>query len=192
MIETDEAIRTARSLLGTPYAQMDCIALIVRIIRTAKGGRPGYRTAGTNSLWKSAEMSAKYRDLTRRQEGIAGARPGMLAFKRRGADVHHVGLVAGGGDAGSPDGSGLTVIHSSSARGEVVETALDSSWALLAVHRDIAVQEDTAGSRESAPVTADGGEAAHGEESVRTTIIDDEGNRFEPVGGWRVIFGSID
>lgn len=131
MVKTMDAIRTARSLIGTPYSELDCISLIVRVIRTSPGGVGAYRTAGTNTLWKSAEASAKYRDLTWRQEGIAGAQAGMLAFKRRGTDVHHDGLVTERG----------TVIHSSSAKGCVVETKLDASWQLLAVHRYIEVQE---------------------------------------------------
>ena len=127
MVKTMDAIRTARSLLGTPYSEIDCIGLIVRVIRTSPGGVGAYRTAGTNTLWRSAKASAKYRDLTWRQEGIASARAGMLAFKRRGTDVHHVGLVTGDG----------TVIHSSSAAGKVVETKLDDTWKLLAAHRYI-------------------------------------------------------
>lgn len=131
MVKTMDAIRTARSLIGTPYSELDCIGLIVRVIRTSPGGVGAYRTAGTNTLWASYEASAKYRDLTWRQDGITGARAGMLAFKRRGTDVHHVGLVTGDG----------TVIHSSSAAGKVVETKLDESWNLLAVHRYIEAQE---------------------------------------------------
>ncbi|MDY3830979.1 MAG: SH3 domain-containing protein [Candidatus Ventricola sp.] len=131
MVKAQDAISAARSLIGTPYKELDCIGLIVRVIRTSPGGVGAYRTAGTNTLWKSAEVSAKYRDLTWRQEGIAGAQAGMLAFKRRGTDVHHVGLVTGDG----------TVIHSSSAAGKVVETKLDDTWQLLAVHRYIEVQE---------------------------------------------------
>ena len=127
MVKTMDAIRTARSLLGTPYSELDCIGLIVRVIRTSPGGVGAYRTAGTNTLWASYGASAKYRDLTWRQEGIGGAQAGMLAFKRRGTDVHHVGLVTGDG----------TVIHSSSAAGKVVETKLDASWHLLAVQRYI-------------------------------------------------------
>lgn len=127
MVKAQDAISAARSLIGTPYSEIDCIGLIVRVIRTSPGGVGAYRTAGTNTLWKSAEVSAKYRDLTWRQEGIAGAQAGMLAFKRRGTDVHHVGLVTGDG----------TVIHSSSTAGKAVETKLDASWHLLAVHRYI-------------------------------------------------------
>ena len=117
MVKTMDAIRTARSLIGTPYSELDCIGLIVRVIRTSPGGVGAYRTAGTNTLWRSAEASAKYRDLTWRQEGLTGAQAGMLAFKRRGTDVHHVGLVTECG----------TVIHSSSAAGKVVETKLDDT-----------------------------------------------------------------
>ena len=128
MVKTMDAIRTARGLIGTPYRELDCIGLIVRVIRTSPGGVGAYRTAGTNTLWASYGASAKYKDLTWRQEGIGGAQAGMLAFKRRGGtDVHHVGLVTGDG----------TVIHSSSTAGKVVETKLDASWHLLAVHRYI-------------------------------------------------------
>lgn len=134
MIKANDAIAAGRALLGTPYSQLDCINFIKKIIRTAPGGVPGYTTAGTNTLWRSAAASGKYRDLTWTQDGIAGAQAGMLAFKRSGEDVHHVGLVTGEG----------TVLHSSSAKGCVVETALDSSWALLAVHRYIATGDASA------------------------------------------------
>ena len=154
MVKTMDAIRTARSLLGTPYSEIDCIGLIVRVIRTAPGGVGAYRTAGTNTLWKSAESSAKYRDLTWRQEGVAGAQAGMLAFKRRGTDVHHVGLVTGDG----------TVIHSSSAAGKVVETKLDASWHLLAVHRYIEAQELP---QPAAPVSPSGGSLEEETEETR-------------------------
>ena len=127
MIKTQDAISAARALLGTPYSELDCINLIKRVIRTAPGGVPWYTTAGTNALWASANASARYRDLTWRQEGIQGARAGELSFKRHGGDVHHVGIVTERG----------TVIHSSSVQGKVVETPLDESWQLLAVHRYI-------------------------------------------------------
>ena len=134
MIQTADAIRAARALIGTPYSELDCINLIKRVIRTAPGGVPWYTTAGTNALWASYNASAKYRDLIWRQEGITGARAGMLAFKRRVEDIHHVGLVTERG----------TVIHSSTVYGKVVETALDESWHLLAQHRYIEVAASAA------------------------------------------------
>lgn len=157
MIKAQDAIRVARALIGTPYAELDCINLIKKVIRTAPGGVPGYTTAGTNALWKSRNASAKYRDLTCTQDGIDGARAGMLAFKRSGDNVHHVGLVTGDG----------TVIHSSSAKGKVVETSLDGSWNLLAVHRYI--------------------EAA---EAVQDTQKDTEGKKMEPYK-MRVVASSL-
>ena len=243
MIKTQDAIRLARSMIGTPYSRVDCIGLIKWIIRQAPGGVTSYTTAGTNTLWKSYDMSAKYRDLTWRQEGIDGARAGMLAFKRSGNNVHHVGLVTGDG----------TVIHSSSARGQVVETALDGGWALLAIHRyieaagaagtegNVNVLYQAVVSTQSGALNVrdapDGGrigslpkgttvdvlaEPAQGWTFVRSgslmgyvssayltraesgeaenvisvspdvTIIDDEGNSFRPVGGWRVLIGGVD
>ena len=127
MIKWQDAVREARALIGTPYKELDCINLIKKVIRVAPGGVPGYTTAGTNTLWDSCHASAKYRDLTWRQEGIAGARAGMLAFKHSGEDYHHVGIVTDDG----------TVIHASSVYGKTVETELSEKdgWDLLAVHR---------------------------------------------------------
>jgi hypothetical protein len=144
MVKAKDAIAAARALIGTPYAELDCINLIKKVIRTAPGGVPGYTTAGSNSLWKSYEMSAKYRDLTYRQEGIGGAKAGMLAFKRDGSDVHHVGIVTGDG----------AVIHSSSTHGGrgVVETPLSSAegWNLLGTHRYIGTDEAVSERQEEA------------------------------------------
>ena len=142
MIKTQDAISAARALIGTPYSELDCINLIKRVIRTAPGGVPWYTTAGTNALWASYISSNKYRDIIWRQEGITGARAGMLAFKKHGGDVHHVGLVTERG----------TVIHSSSAAGRVVETALDESWHLLAQHRYIEVAASAAETEEAMSV----------------------------------------
>ena len=182
MVKAEDAIRIARSLIGTPYSEMDCINLIKKVIRTAPGGVKNYTTAGTNTLWKSAEASAKYRDLTWRQEGIAGARAGMLAFKRSGSDVHHVGLAT---DAG-------TVIHSSSAQGGrgVVETPLSSAegWNLLGMHRYIGVSQEA--QHASADEAQDDGYGA--DEAGPVTIVDSAGRRFVPAGDIRVYVGGGD
>lgn len=139
MIKAADAVRIARSLIGTPYGsgagQIDCINLIKHIIRTAPGGVKKYTTAGTNALWDSFAASRKYKDLTQRENGVTLAKAGMLAFKNSGEDVHHVGLVTGEG----------TVVHASSKHGKVVETKLTAreGWTLLGVHRYIAVAEKT-------------------------------------------------
>ena len=140
MIEAKTAVDIARSLIGTPYAEMDCINLIKKVIRTAPGGVKTYTTAGTNTLWRSYDAVAKYRDLTQRQTGLSGAQAGMIAFKADGEDYHHAGIVT---DVG-------TVIHSSSTQGGrgVVETPLSSreGWTHLAVHRYIETAAGAAGS----------------------------------------------
>ena len=81
-------------------------------------------------------MSPKYKDLTWRREGLAGAQAGMLAFKANGDDYHHVGLVTRDG----------TVIHASSVHGKTVETPLSEKegWTHIAQHRHIAIAADVA------------------------------------------------
>lgn len=152
MIETREAIRTARGLIGTAYSELDCINLIKKVIRTAPGGDKNYTTAGTNELWNSFDSVPKYRHLIWRQTGISGAKPGMLAFMGVGTgDVSHTGLVTEQG----------TVIHSSKSRGGVVETEITdkSQWNGLGVHRMIAVQDDS----------EEGGDTMFGNATVNVT-----------------------
>ena len=145
MIRAGEAIGAARGLIGTSYKTLDCINLIKRVIRTGAGGDRRYTTAGTNALWDSDSKCGRYRDLTWKQTGISGAKPGMLAFMGVGTgDVNHAGLVTERG----------TVIHSSKSRGGVVETALTekASWNGLGKHRMIAVGESIGKSAGSEPV----------------------------------------
>ena len=135
MIETSEAIRMARALIGTAYSELDCINLVKKVIRTAPGGDKRYTTAGTNALWDSDSKCGRYRDLTWKQTGISGAKSGMLAFMGVGTgDVSHTGLVTECG----------TVLHSSKSRGCVVETELTAKdgWNGLGVHRMIEVAEN--------------------------------------------------
>ena len=135
MIRAETAIRTARGWIGTDYGTMDCINLIKKIIRTGAGGDRHYTTAGTNALWDSDGKRGRYRDLTWKQAGISGAKPGMLAFMGVGTgDVNHVGLVTERG----------TVIHSSKSRGGVVETGLTekAGWNGLGIHRMIVAEGD--------------------------------------------------
>ena len=189
MIETNEAICTARELIGTAYSELDCINLIKKVIRTAPGGDKSYTTAGTNDLWNSANSAPKYRDLTWRQEGISGAKPGMLAFMGAGTgDVSHVGLVT---DAG-------TVIHSSKSRGGAVETELTArdGWNGLGVHRMIAVdgmsangeqEEDSAAEGEVVTVCAQGGLRMRKKPRGRYMQMIPDGTQLtvlEEKGGW--------
>lgn len=131
MIKAKDAISVARSLIGTPYSELDCINLIKKVIRTAPGGVPRYTTAGTNALWRSYGSAPKYKDLTWRRNSILGAKAGDIAFKADGEDFHHAGIVTDEG----------TVIHSSSTQGGrgVVETPLTTreGWTHLATHRYI-------------------------------------------------------
>lgn len=141
MIQAAEAIRAARGLIGTSYETLDCINLIKKVIRTAPGGDKRYTTAGTNALWDSDSKRGRYRDLTWKQAGISGAKPGMLAFMGVGTgDVNHTGMVTERG----------TVIHSSKSRGGVVETALTAKagWNGLGVHRMIGVNYSEGGKTE--------------------------------------------
>lgn len=138
MIRYRDAIAQARSLIGTPYAKMDCIALIRAIIRRSPGGVPDYRCEGTNWLWDSVNNSAKYRHLTERHEGLAGIPAGALSFKRYGADGEdHVGIATGAG----------TIVHSSSVGGRgVVETPLTAreGWDCWAKHKNIETAAEAA------------------------------------------------
>lgn len=175
MIKYSNAVRTARALIGTPYSEMDCIRLIVMIIRRTPGGDPDYRCEGTNWLWRSTKNSSKYRHLTWQQESIEGAKAGMLAFKRDGEDVHHVGFVTAEG----------TVIHSSSVRGMVVETPLDSSWHLLGVHKLLAlagetVQDGAEEREEQSPSPTDNDAAGF------TAFVREDGVTIVMQGRWRV------
>lgn len=137
MIKSADAIAYARSLIGTPYGsgkgEIDCINLIKKIIRNCAGGKPDYTTATTVSLWRSYTMSAKYKDLTDRGEGVPKDVPaGRILFKGKPTgehQPHHVGIATGEG----------TVIHASSAKGAVVETEINDQWTLWGDHRYIEV-----------------------------------------------------
>ena len=135
-IKTQDAIRVARLLIGTPYAELDCINMIKKVIRTAPGGVKNYTTAGTNALWRSYDSAPKYKDLTERHVGLSGVPAGAIVFKADGLDFHHAGIAT---DVG-------TVIHSSSTQGGrgVVETPLTAAegWNCWGVHRYIETKQE--------------------------------------------------
>ena len=143
MIRTKDAIKAARAMLGAPYGsgagEIDCINLIKHVIRTCPGGKPGYTTAGTNALWRSYDMSAKYRDVTawRALSGSDGGRAGEVLAMVNGSACNHVGLACGDG----------TVIHASQSRGAVVCTRVaGGGWTHALTHRYIEVDgEEDAG-----------------------------------------------
>ena len=171
-VKYSNAVRTARTLIGQPYSEIDCIRLIVMIIRRTPGGDPEYRCEGTNWLWRSIDNAKKYRHLTWKQDGIEGAKAGMLVFKRDGDDIHHVGFVTAEG----------TVIHSSSVQGRVVETLLDNSWHLLATHRDLMTDE------EMIPIDTEDAtnDADIGNLRAYTSLIRSDGMSIMLAGDWRV------
>lgn len=174
MIKTSEAVRAARGLIGTAYSELDCINLIKKVIRTAPGGDKNYTTAGTNALWDSDSKSGKYRDLTWKQEGISGAKAGMLAFMGVGTgDVSHTGLVTERG----------TVIHSSKSRGGVVETVLTekNGWNGLGKHRKIAVYDDN----------EEGGDTMFGNATVKTQTAGSYVNLREGASTRAAVIGKV-
>lgn len=183
MIKYGNAIRTARLLLNTPYSEMDCIRLIVMVIRRTSGGDPSYRCEGTNWLWRSIDNASKYRHLTWRQDGIQGAKAGMLAFKVDGDDIHHVGLVTEKG----------TVIHSSSVYGRVVETELDNTWHALGQHKlitvsDVEPESDHNGENDTDSVVNDTviEDEVEGNLNAYTSLIRSDGVTILLAGSWRV------
>jgi len=133
----------------------------------------------TLNLWKAGnvqeeERSAKVLSVAQ-VLAIPGAKAGMLAFKRDGDDVHHVGIVTEKG----------TVIHSSSVYGRVVETPLDNSWHLLAQHKLIDPAE---GVQTDQPPANDAEEDEYdtGDLPAYTSLMRSDGVTILLAGSWRV------
>ena len=130
MIQAEEAIRAARGLIGTSVQKRWTASTSSRRSSApAPGGDKRYTTAGTNALWDSDSKCGRYRDLTWKQAGISGAKPGMLAFMGVGTgDVSHTGLVTEQG----------TVIHSKQEPGRRGRNRADgegrggTGWACIA------------------------------------------------------------
>lgn len=118
-----EFVKNARELIGLSYSNCDCIA----VIRQAAN----IRCSGTNWLWRSYNMSAKYKYLTERHVGHISlpTLPGTLVFKIDFDEVpdgysdkpncYHVGIVGT---------NGKTVIHSSPKMGVREEDLRVDEW----------------------------------------------------------------
>lgn len=119
-----EFVQNARELIGLTYSICDCIG----VVRNAAN----IRCSGTNWLWRSYKMSAKYRYLVERGKSdgiILPEIPGTLVFKiswdeipkgySDDPDCYHVGII---GDTGK------TVIHSSPKTGVREEELRPIEW----------------------------------------------------------------
>lgn len=118
-----EFVNNARELIGLSYSNCDCIG----VVRNAAN----IRCSGTNWLWRSYTMSAKYKYLSERTIGHVHLPvfPGTLVFKIDFDDVpagysdkpdcYHVGIVGS---------NGKTVIHSSPKTGVREEELRPDEW----------------------------------------------------------------
>lgn len=117
MITNIKFVEECKKLIGIPYTEVDCIA----VVRLALN----IRCEGTNWLWNSIDNTSKYRYITERAElsDIEYLQDGELLFKKTGDDVHHVGIVCN---------NGTSILHSSPGVGVRIQTLERSSWQLWA------------------------------------------------------------
>lgn len=145
MTNGKRAAAWAKAQMGTPYAQMDCIGLIVQAIRQAEGAQGEsltYRCGGTNELWRSLSASGKYRYITRRvtlesAKALGLLRPGALVviweaghsdkYGDDEGDCSHIGMFVGDADC--------EVVHASKSRGCVAASTLENGWTHVLTHR---------------------------------------------------------
>lgn len=145
MTNGKRAAAWAKAQMGTPYAQMDCIGLVVQAIRQAEGAHGEsltYRCGGTNELWRSLSASGKYRYITRRvtlesAKSLGLLRPGALVviweaghsdkYGDDEGDCSHIGMFVGDADC--------EVVHASKSRGCVVASTLENGWTHVLIHR---------------------------------------------------------
>jgi hypothetical protein len=104
----------AKSLIGRPYSEIDCIG----VVRVAAG----IRCQGTNWLWRSYNNAGKYRYLSIRMDRsptMKEARNGMLVFRIKWEQIpngytdkpncHHVGVITDDMVIQSNPSSGVTI-----------------------------------------------------------------------------------
>ncbi len=116
-------VNNARELIGLTYSNCDCIG----VVRNAAN----IRCSGTNWLWRSYTMSAKYKYLYERHDRIMSYPlfPGTLVFKIAWDEIpkgysdkpncYHVGIIGS---------NGKTVIHSSPKTGVREEELRPDEW----------------------------------------------------------------
>lgn len=142
----------AKSLIGRPYSEIDCIKLVVLAIRNGEGANGEslkYQCGGTNELWRSIDARGKYRYVTNRVELSEAKAMGLLApgalltiwepgynakYGDTEGDCSHIGIYVGDDDC--------EVVHSSATRGCVAASTLKNGWTHVLLHRLIDTGRD--------------------------------------------------
>lgn len=134
----------AMALLGTPYANLDCQALVRKAIADAGGERP---PKGVNTLmrsdsilwWGTLENARAQGMLVPGAALLIHADDGREPARYRGdgmGNFGHIGLYVGQ-NALTDAGRACSVIHSSQTRGRVAGSTLKNGWTHLAWLREI-------------------------------------------------------
>lgn len=156
MTKGKSVVAYAKSQMGKPYDEIDCIRLVVLSVRNgegASGESKTYRCANTNELWRSLNASGKYRYITRRLELETAKTLGLLVpgallviweagynqkYDDFEGDCSHIGIYVGDDDC--------EVIHSSATRDCVAASTIKNGWTHVLIHRliDLESGEDDA------------------------------------------------
>lgn len=160
MTKGKSVVAYAKSQMGKPYDEIDCIRLVVLSIRNgegASGESKTYRCANTNELWRSLNASGKYRYITRRLELETAKTLGLLVpgallviweagYNQKHddfeGDCSHIGIYVGDDDC--------EVIHSSATRDCVAASTIKNGWTHVLIHRLIDLENSTEEAQELA------------------------------------------
>lgn len=133
-------VQKALALLGHPYAEMDCIALVRRAITAAGGDAP---PKGVNTLMRSASIRWWGTLDNARAQGKLVPGAALLIHQEDGGEPEryrgdgmgnfsHIGLYAGENALADTDAKGrrraCDVIHSSQSLGRVAGSTLQNGW----------------------------------------------------------------
>lgn len=150
----------AKTQIGRPYSEIDCIKLVVLSIRNgagAGGESKDYRCGGCNELWRSLNASGKYRYVTKRLELETAKSLGLLIpgallviwepgynqkYNDHEGNCDHIGIYVGDEDC--------EVIHSSATRKCVAATTIQNGWTHVLIHRLIDLENGTEDAQELA------------------------------------------